>query len=499
MAKIMIQGTGSSVGKSILVAALCRIFKQDGYSVCPYKSQNMSLNSYITLDGKEMGRAQVLQAYAAGLEPEAFMNPILLKPTNDMKCQVIVNGEVYSNSSAAGYDNLKVIFKDMLKTEFEKIENQFDIVVIEGAGSPAEINLRERDIVNMGLAELIDAPVIIVGDIDKGGVFASLAGTMLLLKNDEKDRVKGTIINKFRGDINLLNPGIKMLEDIIKRPNLGVVPYFNLSLEDEDGAMVEINTKVTAEIDVAVIMLSHISNFTDVDCLKFDEGVSVRYIRKKEEFGKPDILIIPGSKNTIEDLIAIRKSKIEDEIIKYSKEGIILGICGGYQMLGSVISDPFAIESDKKQVNGIGLLNTKTTIKSKKTMTRVEGNISLPDFNGRIYGYEIHMGETTVLEGENSLINICKENGKDKNKIDGTYNEGRTIFGTYVHGVLDSGEFRTYLLNRIREKKSLPLKTSNEYEGYREKEINKLADIVRNSIDIEAIYKIMKLKGGENN
>ncbi|MDF2673093.1 MAG: cobalamin biosynthesis protein CobQ [Clostridiales bacterium] len=340
MAKIMIQGTGSSVGKSIIVAALCRIFKQDGYSVCPYKSQNMSLNSYITMDGKEMGRAQVLQAYAAGIEPQVFMNPILLKPTGDTRCQVIVNGKVYDNHSAEEYHNLKILFKDMLKEQFLELEKDFDIIVMEGAGSPAEINLRDRDIVNMGMAELVDAPVLIVGDIDKGGVFASLAGTMLLLTEEERERVKGTIINKFRGDIKLLTPGLDMLEEIIKRPCLGVAPYFKLVLEDEDGAMMEINKKVTGPIDVAVIMLPHVSNFTDVDCLKTEEDVSVRFVSSIEEFGRPDLLVIPGSKNTIEDLNTIRNSGFEEKILDYSRTGRILGICGGYQMLGQIILDP---------------------------------------------------------------------------------------------------------------------------------------------------------------
>lgn len=494
MAKIMIQGTGSSVGKSILVAALCRIFKQDGYSVCPYKSQNMSLNSYITLDGKEMGRAQVLQAYAAGLEPQVFMNPILLKPTADTKCQVIVNGKVYNNNTANEYHNLKPIFKDMLKKQFLKIENEFDIIVMEGAGSPAEINLRERDIVNMGIAELVDAPVLIVGDIDKGGVFASLAGTMLLLTDDEKLRVRGTIINKFRGDISLLQPGIDMIEDIIKRPNLGVVPYFNLVLEDEDGAMTVINKKVTAKIDVAVISFPHISNFTDVDCLKCEEDVSVRFISNREEFGNPDLLILPGSKNTIEDLITIRKLGLEEEIINYSKGGIIIGICGGYQMLGKKISDPLNIESNVQSIRGMGILDTETIIESEKVMTRVEGNIMLPEFKGKIYGYEIHMGKTIVADGSNSLIAISQENGIEINKIDGVFNENETIFGTYIHGILDSTEFREYLLNKIRSKKSMIQKKSPVYEGFRDEEINKLADIVREALDIEKIYQIMKIK-----
>jgi len=494
MAKIMIQGTGSSVGKSILVAALCRIFKQDGYTVSPYKSQNMSLNSYITLDGKEMGRAQVLQAYAAGIEPQAFMNPILLKPTADTKCQVIVNGKVYNNNTAEQYHNLKPIFKDMLKEQFIKLENQFDIIVMEGAGSPAEINLRDRDIVNMGMAELVDAPVLIVGDIDKGGVFASLAGTMLLLTEDEKARVKGTIINKFRGDINLLNPGIDMIEDIIKRPNLGVVPYFRLTLEDEDGAMVDINKKVTAPIDIAVIMLPHISNFTDVDCLKCEEDVSVRFISSRSEFGNPDLLILPGSKNTIDDLITIRNSGLEEEIINYSKEGILIGICGGYQMIGQKISDPLNIESNAESIKGMGILDTETIIESEKVMTRVEGQITLPQFKGSIYGYEIHMGKTIVDGGSNSFININKENGMEVNKIDGVFNEKENVFGTYIHGILDSTGFREYLLNKIRAKKSINQRKSPVYEGFRDDEINKLADIVREAIDIDKIYEIMNLK-----
>jgi adenosylcobyric acid synthase len=494
MARIMIQGTGSSVGKSLIVAALCRIFKQDGYSVCPYKSQNMSLNSYITMDGKEMGRAQVLQAYAAGIEPQVFMNPILLKPTGDSRCQVIVNGKVYNNHTAEEYHNLKILFKDMLKKQFLELEKDFDIIVMEGAGSPAEINLRDRDIVNMGMAELVDAPVLIVGDIDKGGVFASLAGTMLLLTEEEKERVKGTIINKFRGDIKLLTPGIVMLEEIIKRPCLGVVPYFRLVLEDEDGAMMEINKKATAPIDVAVIMLPHVSNFTDVDCLKSEEDVSVRFISSREEFGKPDLLIIPGSKNTIEDLNTIRNIGLEEDILDYSRNGRILGICGGYQMLGKVILDPLNIESDMGSIKGMGLLDTITTIEDEKIMTRVEGNVSLPDFNGSIYGYEIHMGKTIIGEDMDKFIDINKENDKKTSKVDGVYNKEETVFGTYVHGILDSTEFREYLLNEIRTEKSIPQRKSPVYEGFREEELNKLADIVREAIDVNRLYEIMGLK-----
>ncbi|MCY6356312.1 cobyric acid synthase [Clostridium sp. ZS2-4] len=491
MAKIMIQGTASSVGKSILVAALCRIFKQDGYKVCPYKSQNMSLNSYITLDGKEMGRAQVLQAYAAGIQPEAYMNPILLKPTTDKKCQVIVNGKIYSNSSAMEYHNLKIEFKDMLKKDFQELEEKFDIIVIEGAGSPAEINLRDRDIVNMGLAELVDAPVLLVGDIDKGGVFASLAGTMLLLQEEEKKRVKGTIINKFRGDIEILKPGLNMIEDIIKIPCIGVVPYFRLNLEDEDGA-VEFNKKVTAPIDVAVIKLPHISNFTDLDALTIEEDVSVRFIEKVDEFGNPDLLIIPGSKNTIEDLLYLRNSGLETLINKHSKDNMLIGICGGYQMLGRVIKDPCEVETNLKEIDAMGLLDVETIFEEEKITTRVEAECTL--LNKRVYGYEIHMGICSYGEKAKPLFTIKDKNGQEVNYSDGAVNEKGNVMGTYIHGVFDGMEFREYITNILREKKGLPSKKAIPYESLREAELDKLADLVRESLDMDNIYKIIDLK-----
>ncbi|MEW9095177.1 MAG: cobyric acid synthase [Clostridiaceae bacterium] len=486
MTKIMIQGTGSSVGKSILVTALCRIFKQDGYSVCPYKSQNMSLNSYITHDGLEMGRAQVLQAYAAGLEPEAYMNPILLKPTSDKKCQIIFNGKVYGNSTAMEYHDMKLDFGDKLKTQFEDIEKQFDIIVIEGAGSPAEINLRDRDIVNMGFAEMVDAPVLLAGDIDKGGVFASLAGTMLLLTEEERKRVKGTIINKFRGDIEILKPGVKMLEDIIKIPCVGVVPHFTLDLEDEDGA-VDFNKNKKADLDIAVIKLPHISNFTDFDALKVEEDVSIRYITTTENFGNPDLLIIPGTKNTIDDLLALRGSGLEDLIKEYSKEGFIIGVCGGYQMLGNVLKDPYGVETDNKEVDGMRLLDIETTFEKEKVTTRVKAKGNY----GEIYGYEIHMGISNYGSTATPMFTIYDENGKDVNRIDGAINDRENIMGTYIHGLFDGIEFRERVLNKVRVAKGLKERKSLHYENLREKNLNELADLVRENIDIENLYKIM--------
>lgn len=498
MAKIMVQGTASSVGKSILVTALCRIFKQDGYSVCPFKSQNMSLNSYITMDGKEMGRAQVLQAYAAGLEPEVFMNPILLKPSSDQKCQIVVNGKVFGNSTAMEYHNMKIEFRDMLKEQFEELEKKFEIIVLEGAGSPAEINLRDRDIVNMGMAELIDAPVILAGDIDKGGVFASLAGTMLLLNADEKKRVKATIINKFRGDIEILKPGLTMLEDIIHIPCAGVVPYFRLDLEDEDGT-VDFNKKITAPIDVAVIWLPHISNFTDVDALKTEDDVSVRFVTTKEELGNPDLLIIPGTKNTIEDLITLKASGLADAIIKYSMGGKILGICGGYQMLGNSLNDPEGVESNLKKTEGLKLLDIDTVFEGEKITTRVKAHSDNLDVD--VYGYEIHMGICKYGHKAKPLFEIYEKSsdsssleGVHISSLDGAINERGNVMGTYIHGILDGVEFREHLVNTLRIKKAMKPKKSKVYESLREVEIDKLADIVRDSLDMDSIYKIMGIK-----
>jgi adenosylcobyric acid synthase len=496
MAKIMIQGTASSVGKSILVTALCRIFKQDGYSVCPYKSQNMSLNSYITLEGKEMGRAQVLQAYAAGLEPEVYMNPILLKPTTDKNCQIIFNGEIYGYSNAREYHNLKVKFKDDLKSSFEELEDKFDIIVMEGAGSPAEINLRDNDIVNMGMAELVDAPVLLVGDIDKGGVFASLLGTIMLLSDDEKHRVKGTIINKFRGDISLLKPGVDSLEELTHRDCLGVVPYFKLDLEDEDGA-VELNKSITNKIDVSIIKLPHISNFTDFDALCIEPDVSVRYVETVNEFKTPDLVIIPGTKNTLGDLEYLKTSGLFNKIREYEENGKVIGICGGYQMLGKVLEDPHGVETSLESMEGLNLLPIKTVFEEKKVTTRVNGVIGKNLINNNnplsIYGYEIHMGKTTIIHGGKNLITITKSNNEDTHHLDGVVNGKGNVMGTYIHGIFDGVEFREHIVNELRRNKGIEEKVSMPYEHLREKELDKLADLVRESIDMDKIYKIMGL------
>jgi adenosylcobyric acid synthase len=500
---LMIQGTASSVGKSLISAGLCRVFKQDGYSAAPFKSQNMALNSFITREGKEMGRAQVVQAEAAGLEPRVEMNPILLKPTTDKKSQVIINGEVYKNMSAVEYHNFKPQLAEIVKETYNKLAEKHDIVVIEGAGSPAEINLRENDIVNMGMAEIADAPVILVGDIDKGGVFASLAGTLLLLTEEERARVKGVIINKFRGDVEILKPGLQMLEDIIKVPVLGVVPYTRLSIEDEDSLAERFSNSGQddeVEIDIVVIKLPHISNFTDFIPLENMPGVRVRYVERRLDLGRPDMIILPGTKNTIEDLMFVRNSGLEEDIIRLNRKGVVVfGICGGYQMLGVEIEDPHQAESNLLKVNGMGLLNIKTVFQAKKVTTQVEAFVSdnsglIEGLEGkRLKGYEIHMGSTEYMKGCVPYLKIDKVLDSYALKVDGVRNENASVLGTYIHGIFDNMEFTSGLINNLRKKKGLEEVTGEKlsFKEFKEIQYNKLADILRDNLDMEKIYKIM--------
>ncbi len=501
---LMIQGTGSSVGKSIITAGLLRIFKQDGYDVAPFKSQNMSLNSYITKEGKEMGRAQVVQSEAAGKEPSVTMNPILLKPTTDRKAQVILNGEVYKNMSAAEYHEFKPQLARMVKETFFKLSSKNDIVVIEGAGSPAEINLRENDIVNMGMAQIADSPVILVGDIDKGGVFASLAGTMLLLTDEEKTRVKGVIINKFRGDLEILKPGLDMLYDIIKVPVLGVVPYTKIAIEDEDSLAERFRKEKgtnKGEIDIVVIKLPHMSNFTDFNSLENLQGAKVRYAESCHEMGEPDLIVLPGTKNTIEDMLQLKKSGMEDAIKKLHEKGaVIFGVCGGYQMLGMNIEDPYKTESDLLSIEGISLLNSSTVFGQKKITTQVEGVISCNTEllkgldNIKISGYEIHMGTTEYKAGCIPFIEVNKSLEGSHEYVGGVMNKEGNVFGTYIHGIFDNMEFTVGFINNIRKRKGLDkinYDKSMEFNEYKEMQYDKLAEILRSSLDIGKIYEIV--------
>ena len=501
--KIMIQGTASNVGKSILVAGLCRIFKQDGYKVAPFKSQNMALNSFITKEGLEMGRAQVFQAEACGIEPTVDMNPILLKPSGNYKSQVIVRGKVVKNLESNEYHKYKPELAKYLKNIFEELNNKYDVVVMEGAGSPAEINLKENDIANMGMAEIANAPVIIVGDIDRGGVFASIVGTMFLLTEQERSRVKGVIINKFSGKKELLDSGIKMLEEIIKVPVLGVIPYIDLKIEDEDSVTNRFKNKGTKnDINIEIIRTPHMSNFTDFNIFETQSDVSIRYVNYGEALSNPDIVILPGSKSTIEDLKYIRESGLENQIKELNKRGkLVFGICGGYQMLGKKIKDPYHIEGDIDEYDGIGLLDIETIFEKEKTTTQVEATIC-NNLNGYmrnlsskiVRGYEIHMGITYISNRMNNMNQIYKRLDEDVNYLEGSINKDGNVVGTYIHGIFDEIDFTRSLLNNIREDKGLEKIDTNitSFHDFKQNEYDKLANLLRENLDLDKIYEILK-------
>ncbi|MEG2213369.1 MAG: cobyric acid synthase, partial [Clostridiales bacterium] len=431
MAKsIMIQGTMSNAGKSLVTAGLCRIFHQDGYRVAPFKSQNMALNSFITQEGLEMGRAQVVQAEAAGIEPSVLMNPILLKPVTDMGSQVIVGGEVMGNMEAEEYFAIKHTLIPQIMKAYNTLSAANDILVIEGAGSPAEINLKQDDIVNMGMAKMAKSPVLLVGDIDRGGVFAQLYGTLLLLAQSEQQLIKGLIINKFRGNVDILKPGLKMLEDVAQKPVIGVLPYLQVDIEDEDSLSERLSVKqAVGQIDVAVIRLPKISNFTDFTALSASEGVHVRYVSNVAELAVPDLVVLPGTKSTIADLRWLRQNGLEAAIKKLSQGNtVIFGICGGYQMLGQQITDLEGAEGGGS-IAGIGLLPVETTFAAAKHRTRVTGQAVaiegvLAALSGAtIEGYEIHMGETTLLSEAKSLLQLDngREDGCQLGNVYGSY------------------------------------------------------------------------------
>lgn len=482
---IMIQGTMSGAGKSLLCAALCRIFKEDGYRVAPFKSQNMALNSYVTADGMEMGRAQVMQAQAAGVQPDVRMNPILLKPSSDTGSQVIVNGEVRGQMSAAAYFKMKKSLVPEILSAYDSLAAENDIIVIEGAGSPAEINLKAEDIVNMGLAKLVDAPVLLAGDIDRGGVFAQLYGTVALLEQEEVHRIRGLIINKFRGDVSILQPGLSMLEEKAGIPVIGVVPYLQVDVDDEDSLAPCLMQKAAKKpLDAAVIRLPKISNFTDFAPLDAHSLVGVRYVEQAKELGNPDIVILPGTKSTMADLLWMRQNGLEAAIQKLAAGGTpILGVCGGYQMLGQMLSDPDGVE-DGGVLRGMGLLPTETVFDAQKTRTRVMATVTAQPFCGaKLEAYEIHNGQTTV-EGEP----FCHlSDGKADGCVQGA------VFGTYLHGLFDSGELTEKLAQWLCERKGILYETAEalDYGAYREAQYDKLAAGVREALDMDAVYACM--------
>lgn len=513
MAKaIMIQGTMSNAGKSVIAAGLCRIFHQDGYKTAPFKSQNMALNSFITKEGLEMGRAQVMQAEAAGIEPSVEMNPILLKPTNDIGSQVIVNGEVLGTMNARDYFKMKKSLLPDVKKAYDHLAEKYDIIVIEGAGSPAEINLKQDDIVNMGMAKLVDAPVLLVGDIDRGGVFAQLYGTVELLEAEEKDRIKGLIINKFRGDKTILDPGVEMLEKLTGIPVVGVAPYLQVSLEDEDSLSERLDgDRQIGLIDIAVIRVPRISNFTDFNVFESIEGVTVRYVKEPTELGHPDLIILPGTKNTMRDLLWMRQNGLEALILKAEKAGTaIFGVCGGYQMLGKSISDPDGVE-EGGTIRGMGLLDTETVFEAEKARTRVEGRILgtadktdadcaeetsylAQALTGKhLVGYEIHMGRTTYGQEAQPFTEI-EDTITGKHWQEGAWS--KNVCGTYVHGIFDSEEVVDAVVQALAEKKGVAdqLGSAVDFAAFKEQQYDLLAEGLRKHLDMERIYQIMGIK-----
>ncbi len=484
---IMVQGTMSGAGKSLLCAALCRIFRQDGYRVAPFKSQNMALNSYITRDGLEMGRAQVMQAEAAGIEPDVRMNPILLKPSSDTGSQVIVCGKVRGQMSASDYFRYKKQLIPELIEAYRSLAQEYDMIVIEGAGSPAEINLKQDDIVNMGLAKRVNAPVLLVGDIDRGGVFAQLYGTVALLEPDERERIQGLVINKFRGDRAILAPGLTMLEEKTGLPVVGVVPYVCVDVDDEDSLSPRLDRTGTVKpVDIAVIRLPRISNFTDFTPLEVHPMLGVRYVKHTAELGQPDLVILPGTKSTMDDLLWMRQNGLEAAICKLASAGTpVLGVCGGYQMLGEMLADPEHTEGTRDVVHGMGLLPVRTTFCARKTRTRVQAVVQTGALTGvRLDGYEIHMGET---EADGAAFCVLS-NGTRDGCVQGE------VFGTYLHGLFDTGDLTARLAEYLCARKGIACEQAEcmTRAAYVQKQYDILAEQVRGALDMDKVYRLLE-------
>ena len=494
---LMFQGTGSSVGKSMLCAAVLRILKQDGLRVAPFKAQNMALNSFATSEGLEMGRAQVTQAEAAGVEPSVRMNPVLLKPTSDRRSQVIVNGKPIGTMSAMEYDGFKPRLREMVKETYDALEDSVDVVVIEGAGSPAEINLKEGDIVNMSMAKSADAPVILIGDINPGGVFASLYGTVKLLDADEQARIKGIVINKFRGDVKILEPGLRMLEELLHIPVIGVIPWMDVDIEDEDSVTERFQRSAgQGQIRAAIVQLPHISNFTDFSLLAGEADVCVTYASRPSELKDADIILLPGTKNTIEDLNWLKQKGLADEIVRHARSGgMVIGICGGYQMLGETLRDPMHTESRIPEMAGLGLLNFDVTFNAEKRTVQAHGAIScesswLREHNDLMLdGYEIHAGENTFGPG---CVPFLYLNGRAE--PDGVTNPQGNVLGSYLHGIFDTGAFWRAVVNHLREAKGLDANSGEvlTIAQFRDREFDRMAAIVRQNLDMDAVYKIIR-------
>ena len=498
---LMVLGTTSDAGKSFVAAALCRIFAQDGYKVAPFKSQNMALNSYITAEGLEMGRAQVMQAEACGIEPSVLMNPVLLKPTGDTGSQVIVLGEVQGDMSARDYYAFKDKLRPTIQQAYDTLAAQNDIIVLEGAGSPAEINLKHNDFVNCGMAAMAQAPIVLVGDIDRGGVFASLYGTIKLLEPEEQAMIKGTIINRFRGDVSLLDSGLDMLESLTGVPVVGVIPYMHVDIDDEDSLSGRLNATIPSAgmADVAVVGLPHISNFTDFNPLGRFPGIAVRYVYKPEQLGNPDLLVVPGSKNTLSDLTWVRKSGLDSAICAYANtDKPVLGVCGGYQMLGRSIADPENTEGGGT-AQGLGLLPVHTIFQGKKTRSRVKAvtcsftGALAPLSQTTLDAYEIHMGTSTIEDtvGAVPFATLSYEDNRPETFDGCVYNN---VIGTYCHGLMEEGSFPIALARMLCTARGLATDAfpTESFRAYKNRQYDTLAQTVRESLNMDALYRIVK-------
>ena len=485
---IMLAGTGSDVGKSVIAAALCRIFKQDGYRPAPFKAQNMALNSYATPEGLEIGRAQAVQAEAAGVPCHTDMNPLLLKPSSDHTSQVVLNGRPIGNRNAFEY--FRKEGREELRQEvnpaFDRLAARYNPIVMEGAGSISEINLRDTDLVNMPMACYADADVILVADIDRGGVFASVYGSVMLQTPEDKKRIKGVIINKFRGDIRLFEPGVKMMEDLCGIPVLGIIPYYrNIHIEEEDSVVLDYKRMqaVEGKINIAVVLLRHLSNFTDFNRLERDERVHLYYTNNTEDLAKADIILLPGSKSTLDDLYELRRNGVAQAVLRAHREGVtVMGICGGYQLMGLEIHDPEGVEGEIRQLPGLGLLTVITTMQGEKVTRQV--NFHFLENAETCQGYEIHMGETRPVPGVSVVpLNKLEDGGEDGCFVN------QKCMGSYIHGILDNQAFIDYLLEPYAEK--LECHMVLDYRTYKEEQYDKLAEHVRSHLNLPLLYQIM--------
>lgn len=499
---VMFAGTGSDVGKSIIAAAFCRIFHQDGYHPAPFKAQNMALNSYATPEGLEIGRAQAVQAEAAGVPCHTDMNPLLLKPSSDHTSQVVLNGRPIGNRDA--YDYFRVEGREELRREvcsaYDRLAIRYNPIVLEGAGSISEINLRDTDLVNLPMALHAGADVILVGDIDRGGVFASVYGSLMLLRPHERERIKGILINKFRGDIRLFEPGIKMLEELCGIPVVGVVPYYHDIYIEEEDSLALATKSVQAEqgkVNIAVILLRHLSNFTDFNVLERDSRVHLFYTNNTDEIAKADIILLPGSKSTLADLHELRRNGVAQAVIRAHREGAtVMGICGGYQLMGQEVCDPDHVEGEIERLPGLGLLPVSTHMTGEKVTRQVRfqlannstpsaANCQLSTVNSQLTGYEIHMGTTIPIhDAPVSPLNLLEDG-----RTDGYY-VNRTCMGTYIHGILDNPAFIDFLLEPFADKLA-DTGTAFDYQQFKEEQYDKLADHVRRHINLPLIYQIL--------